>query len=110
MKSVLVLAAAIAASLAAPAAFAQPRLHSVVLDKADLDVRTPAQADALIQRIEAGMRPFCIHNTSYRTIGSCLRAVTQDAVRQLDMPELAQALNRTAPPSPAAPPIMLAQR
>lgn len=111
MKSMLVLSAAIAASLGAPAALAQQaRLHSVALGKAELNVGTPAEADALVQRIRDGMRPFCIHNRSYRTISSCLHDVTQNAIRQLDMPELAQALNRTAPPSPAAPPIMLAQR
>lgn len=109
MKCMLVLAAAIAASLAAPAALAQQaRLHSVVLERAELNVGTPEEADALLQRIRGGMRPFCIHNRSYRTISSCLHGVTQNAIRQLDMPELAQA--RTAPPSPAAPPIMLAQR
>lgn len=98
MKNLLVLAALLAAPLAAhaePAAPVQIRISSV-----GLDLSNPADAAAMIGRIEAAVRPACVTPgvSGARTTAGCVREITGDAIRRLGLPQLELAFNHRARP------------
>lgn len=102
MKNLLILAALVAAPLAAHAEPAQaPRAQ---VSMAGLDLRNPADAAVMIQRIEAAVRPICVAPgvANRRSTAGCIREVTREAVKSLRVPELNLAFEqRSAPTSPA---------
>lgn len=103
MKTILLLAALVAAPLAAHAETAQPQRTQVSM--AGLDLRNPADAAIMIQRIEAAVRPICVAPgvANHRTTAGCIREVTREAVKSLRIRELNLAFEqRSKPKSPAA--------
>jgi UrcA family protein len=97
MKNLLVLAALFAAPLAAPLAAsaetAQPQ--QIQISSAGLDLANPADAAAMIGRIEAAVRPMCVAPgfANGRTTAGCVRETTKAAIKSLRIPQLDFALN-----------------
>lgn len=102
MKKMLILAALIAAPLALPlAAQAETaKVPPIQISTAGLDLRNPEDAAALIQRIEAAVRPICVApGVAMRTTtAGCVRKATARTVKDLRIPELTQAFKQRSQP------------
>jgi UrcA family protein len=98
MKKLLILAALLTAPVAAHAEPAQ----RLMISSAGLDLSKPADAAAMIRRIEAAARPMCMAPgfANRRSTAGCIHDVTRDAVRNLRIPELNTAFEqRSARPA-----------
>jgi UrcA family protein len=104
MKSLLILAAlVVAAPLAAHAETG--RTPRALVSMAGLDLRNPADAALMIQRIEAAVRPICVAPgvAHRRTTAGCIQDLTRKTVKDLRVPELTLALeHRSASAKPVA--------
>ncbi len=98
MKRLLILAALVAAPLSAQAE--TPRTTRIEVSSVGLDLTNPTDAAAMILRIEAAVRPACVAPgfASGRTTARCIREVTADAIKKLQIPELHTAFQRRSAP------------
>lgn len=98
MKRLLILAALVAAPLSAQAE--TPRIKQIEISAAGLDLTNPADAAKMILRIEAAVRPACVAPgfASGRSTARCIREVTADAIKNLQIPALHVAFQRRSAP------------
>jgi UrcA family protein len=98
VKKLLILAALIAAPVPA---FADPaQTTKIQISSAGLDLADPADAAAMIRRIEAAVRPMCVAPgfANGRSTAGCVNEATRKAVKNLRVPELDTALARRSTP------------
>lgn len=100
MKTLLILAALVAAPLAAHAE--TNKSPQVAISSQGLNLRNPADAATMIRRIESAVRTMCAAPgfASGRSTAGCVRDLTKDAVRNIRIPEVTTAFKRS--PAPAA--------
>ena len=94
MKKLLILAALVATPLAAHADPA--RAQQVHISSEGLDLRNPADAAAMVRRIESAVRTMCVAPgfAAGRSTAGCIRDLTRDAVRNIRIPEVSTALQQ----------------
>ena len=94
MKKLLILAALVAAPLAAHADPA--RTQQVHISSQGLDLRNPADAAAMVRRIESGVRTLCVAPgfASGRSTAGCIRETPRETIRNLRIPEVSTAFER----------------
>ena len=103
MRNFIILAGLLAMPLTA---HADPRVNQrIEVSFSGLELAKPADAAAMVSRIEAAVRPICIAPgfANGRTTAGCVRDLTRDAVKNLRIPQLTLAFeNRAMPASRAA--------
>lgn len=101
MKTLVVLAALIAAPALVSVAHAEPaKPLEIKVSTIGLDLSNPADAAVMIARLEVAVRPSCAapgYNARRSTAG-CMRDAMRQAVSRMQIPQLTAALeNRSAP-------------